>query len=49
MVVAGLETVLGLELLVLLPERVHTINHLLYQLHLGVAKAVFVGDVVGHA
>jgi hypothetical protein len=44
-----LETVLGCQLLVLGPEGVHTVDHLLDQLHLGVAQPVLVRDVVGHA
>ena len=34
---------------VLLVESVHSIDHLLDELHLAVAQAVFVGDVVRHA
>ena len=34
--------------LVLLVERVHSVNHLLDELHLGVAQSVLVGDVVSH-
>jgi hypothetical protein len=48
-VCARLEAVLGCQLLVLSPEGVHPVNHLLDQLHLGVAQPVLVGDVVGHA
>ena len=33
---------------VLLVQGVDTIDHLLDELHLGVAKTVLVGDVVGH-
>jgi hypothetical protein len=44
-----LEAVLGRELLVLGPEGVHPVDHLLDQLHLGVAQPVLVRDVVGHA
>merc|ERR1712012_716686 len=36
-----------LELFVLIPELVHTINHLLDQLNLRVSEPVLVGDVVG--
>merc|ERR1719431_2554627 len=36
-----------LVLLVLLPQGVHTINHLLDELDLGVSKPVLVGDVIG--
>ncbi len=46
---ARLEAVLGCQLLVLGPEGVHPVDHLLDQLHLGVAQAVLVRDVVGHA
>ena len=42
-----LEAVLGGQLLVLGPESVHPVNHLLDELHLGVAQAMLVGDVVG--
>jgi hypothetical protein len=38
--------VLGGQLLVLHPEGVDAVNHLLDQLHLGVAQAVLVRDVV---
>jgi len=38
-----------LEISVLLDKSVHTVNHLLNQLHLGVAKPVLVGDVIGHS
>ncbi len=48
-VCARLEAVLGCQLLVLGPEGVHPVNHLLDQLHLGVAQPVLVRDVVGHA
>ena len=34
--------------LVLLVESVHSVNHLLHELHLGVAQPVLVGDVVGY-
>ena len=37
-----------LEISVLGDKSVDTINHLLYQLHLRVAKPVLVGDVIGH-
>ena len=33
---------------VLLVESVDSVNHLLYELHLGVSQPVFVGDVVGY-
>merc|ERR1719250_412051 len=46
-VIFGLESVLLLELEVLLPEGVDCVDHDLHQLHLGVAQAVLVGDVVG--
>merc|ERR1712012_256748 len=36
-----------LELFVLIPELVHTINHLLDQLDLRVSEPVLVGDVIG--
>jgi hypothetical protein len=42
-----LEAVLGGQLLVLGPEGVDAVDHLLDQLHLGVAEAVLVRDVVG--
>ena len=42
-----LEAVLGGQLLVLGPEGVHPVNHLLDQLHLGVAQAMLVGNIVG--
>merc|ERR1719184_153927 len=42
----SLESVLLLEDLVLLVQGVHTVNHLLHQLHLRVSKPVLVGDVV---
>ena len=38
-----------LELLVLRDEGVHPVYHALDQLHLGVAQAVLVGDVIGYA
>ena len=38
-----------LELEVLLPEGVDSINHDLDQLHLGVTQTVLVGDVIGVA
>ena len=47
-VCARLEAVLGCQLLVLGPEGVHPVDHLLDQLHLGVAQPVFVGDVVSY-
>ena len=43
----GLQTVLLLQVEVLLPQGVHAVNHLLDELHLGVAQAVLVGHVVG--
>ena len=33
---------------VLFVESVDAVNHLLYELHLGVSKPVLVGNVVGH-
>ena len=33
---------------VLLVQGVDAIDHLLYELHLGVSQPVFVGDVVGY-
>ena len=36
-----------LELLVLLPEGVDSVNHGLDQLNLGVSKTMLVGDVIG--
>ena len=44
-----LEAVLLLELPVLLDESVDAVDHLLDQLHLAVAEAVLVRDVVRHA
>ena len=44
-----LRAVLGDKLLVLLPQGVDAVDHLLDELHLGVAKPVLVGDVVGDA
>jgi hypothetical protein len=41
--------VLLLELEILLPEGVHTVNHDLDQLDLRVAQTVLVGDVIGVA
>ena len=38
-----------LELDILLPQRVDSVDHDLDQLHLGVAQTVLVGDVVGVA
>ena len=43
-----LEAVLLGELAVLLHQGVDAVNHLLDQLHLGVAQPVLVGDVVSH-
>ena len=43
------DVVLLLELHILLPQRVHGVDHDLDQLHLGVAQTVLVGDVVGVA
>ena len=37
------------EVSVLLHQSVDAVNHLLDELHLGVAQPVLVGDVVGHA
>ena len=37
------------EFLVLLNKGVHSVNHLLNELHLGVAEPVLVGDVVSDA
>ena len=37
------------ELSVLLHQGVDAVNHLLDELHLGVAKSVLVGDIVGDA
>ena len=37
------------EVSVLLHQCVDAVNHLLDELHLGVAQPVLVGDVVGHA
>ena len=36
------------ERLILLVESVDAVDHLLYELHLGVSKPVLVRDVVGH-
>ena len=47
--VKDLHAVLLLELEVLLPEGVDTVNHDLDQLHLGVTQTVLVGDVIGVA
>jgi len=44
-----LESVLLLQLEILLPECVDTVNHDLDELYLGVSEPVFVGDVVGAA
>jgi len=44
-----LKPVLLFEGQVLLVEGIHTINHLLDQLNLGVSQSVLVGDVIGHA
>ena len=38
-----------LELQILLPEGVDSVNHDLYQLDLGVAETVLVGDVISVA
>merc|ERR1719151_252665 len=43
----ALHAVLLLEFEVLLPEGVDAVNHALHELHLGVAEAVLVRDVVG--
>merc|ERR1719347_2047963 len=48
-VVLCLDSVLLLELLVLLPEGVAAINHDLDELNLGVSQTVLVGDVIGEA
>ena len=45
----SLHSVLLLELDILLPQGVDGVDHDLDQLHLGVAQAVLVGDVVGVA
>merc|ERR1712042_276331 len=45
----NLHSMFLLEISVLLDKSVHTVNHLLDQLHLGVAKPVLVGDVIGHS
>ena len=45
----GLQFVLGRQLLVLLDQGVDAVNHLLDELHLGVAESVLVGDVVSDA
>ena len=47
--VGCLHAVLLLELDVLLPEGVDSIDHALHELNLGVAETVLVGDVVGVA
>ena len=47
--VGCLHAVLLLELDVLLPEGVDSVDHALHELDLGVAEAVLVGDVVGVA
>jgi len=39
----------SLQLLILLPQLVDTVNHLLDKLNLGVSKSVLVGDIVGVA
>ena len=44
-----LDSVLLLEFLVLLPQGVNSINHLLDELNLRVAKTMFVRDVIGVA
>merc|ERR1712089_92544 len=44
-----LESVFLLQLEILLPECVDTVNHDLDELYLGVSEPVFVGDVVGAA
>merc|ERR1719347_246437 len=48
-VVLCLDSVLLLELLVLLPEGVAAINHDLDELHLGASQTALVGDVIGEA
>merc|ERR1711970_1191912 len=45
---SNLHSMLLLEISVLSNKGVDTINHLLHQLHLRVAKPVLVGDVIGH-
>ena len=47
--VGCLHAVLLLELDVLLPEGVDSVDHALHELDLGVAETVLVGDVVGVA
>ena len=42
-----LHAVLLLELQILLPQGVHTVNHDLDKLNLGVSKTMLVGDVIG--
>merc|ERR1719318_1716843 len=44
-----LHAMLFLEIPVFLDQSVHTVNHLLDQLHLRVAQPVLVGDVIGHS
>ena len=44
----ALDAVSLLQSNVLLVESVDAVNHLLYELHLGVSKPVLVRDVVGH-
>ena len=46
---SSLQTMLLLQLEVLLPQGVHPVDHLLDELHLRVAEPVLVGDVVGDA
>ena len=43
------DVVLLLELEVLLPQSVDSVNHDLDKLHLGVAETMLVGDVIGVA
>jgi len=47
MIISALDSVLLLEREILLVERVDTVNHGLHQLHLAVAQAVLVRDIVG--
>ena len=44
---SSLQTMLLLQLEVLLPQGVHPVDHLLHELHLGVPQPVLVGHVVG--
>jgi hypothetical protein len=49
MFVISLQPVLLLQGQIFGVEHVHAVNHLLHELHLGVAQPVLVGDVVGTA